>query len=99
MWQITLSLSSPDLECGDLVHTLVACGFPADVTANASIMKDGNLERGCRVQLQNPEHVPPVWRIVNEHHKGIQCAHLQMDAHYSGCIYDYLRASSCPGSK
>lgn len=99
MWNIVLSLSSPHLDCGDLVRTLVSCGFPADVTENASIMRDGKLEKGCRVQLQKPEHVPPVWRLVKQHHAGVQCAHIQMDAHFSGCIFDYLRASSCPGGR
>ena len=97
MWQITLSVSSPSLDCTDLAQTLVACGLPVDVTANATILNDGALEKGCRVRLQKPGHVSPVWRIVKEHHKEVQCAHLQMDAHFSGCIYDYLRASSCPG--
>lgn len=98
MWNITLSVSSPTLDCGDLMRTLLACGFPVDVTANATILQDGDLEKGCRLRLQKPEHVPPVWRIIKEHH-GLDCAHLQMDAHFSGCIYDYLRASSCPGTR
>ena len=98
MWNIALSVSSATLNCGDLMRTLLACGFPVDVTANATILQDGDLEKGCRLQLQKPEHVPPVWRIIKEHH-GLDCAHLQMDAHFSGCIYDYLRASSCPGTR
>ena len=64
MWSIALSVSSRTLDCGDLLRTLLACGFPVDVTANATILNDGTLEKGCRLQLQNPEHVPPVWRII-----------------------------------
>ncbi len=91
-----LSLSSPSLDCGDLVALLQAHGLAGDVTANRPVV-NGREEQGCRTVLSNKEAARTLWHAARKL-PAIQCGHVSVQNTESGCVFDVFRESNCPGS-
>ena len=112
---VTISISSPKLSsnCEEVVQTLKHLGIMSNITPNRTIFTPNNdiastvrvrTEQGCRIIFGVPpeknihKEVEKVWKIVKKKHN-LTCAHVNVNHNWSGCIYDYLRPSSCPGNK
>ena len=103
-----LSISSETIGerggCALVAKFLAEMNIAADVTSNSSVIETEHggtftIERGCRILLsgQQPEVVGQLWPKLKEEF-GLQCAHFKQESMFSGCIYDYLRDSNCPGA-
>ena len=92
-----LSVSRKGLDCDAITRALSKCGIDADGVRNIT-MRDGRREDGCRVTMgvQSKETIAKAWTAIRRPF-GLNCAHINVSANYQGCIYDFLRPSSCPG--
>ena len=81
---------------------LQECQIPCKVIETHSIIRKKNTfeyETGCDIILTNYNYsrIPEtVWNPLLSKYS-IQCAHLSIDNIFSGCIYDFIRQSNCPG--
>ncbi len=91
-----LSLSSPSLDCAQIVALLQAHGLAGDVTPNRTVVH-GREERGCRAVLANKEAARTLWHAAQTL-PDIQCAHVAVHQTESGCVFDVFGASRCPGT-
>lgn len=98
----TLSISSHKItDCSKVVNTLKKIGVISQVNHNTSIVKENNkfiIENGCNIKfIEFPKHLSlkNTWKILKNNHK-LTCAHLEIPGKYTGCIYNYLRPTSCP---
>ena len=111
---VTLSVSSKNISsnCREVIHSLRRAGIVGDVTPNKTILSHNtdllktvwsNQENGCRITFGIPSKkntfhtIENVWKELAKS-LDIQCSHLNVDLHWGGCIYDYLRPTNCPGN-
>ena len=100
----TLSISSDKFDnCDEVMLYFRHCGIPCDITQNKSIIKKGDsyqTETGCRILFTGKKKVvtPDLWESLKNKFN-LKCAHIKIDGQFKGCIYDYIRPSSCPGGK
>ena len=111
---VALSISSSTInnKCDDVIDTLKHLGIMANVTANRTILKASHTslektneyqeETGCRIIFGIPSNKEPhreikkIWDKLKLNHS-LDCAHVSIDLNWSGCIYNFLRPSICPG--
>ena len=91
-----LSLSSPQLDCSEVVALLKTLGLAGDVTPNRTVV-DGREEQGCRTVLQSKQDARTLWQAARAR-PDIQCGHVAVQLAEQGCVFDVFRDSSCPGS-
>lgn len=91
-----LSLSSPSLDCSQIVALLQAHGLAGDVTPNRTVV-NGREEQGCRTVLYNKEAAHTLWRAAQKL-PDIECGHVSVQNAESGCVFDVFRESNCPGT-
>lgn len=102
-----LSISKKGLRCSEVAEFMNnKMHVPCSVTGNYSVQcssspeskKKCDIERGCRIVFQEDQEnkVEEVWENLKEEFD-LKCAHLEGRVHFNGCIYDYLKPSSCPG--
>ena len=91
-----LSLSSPSLDCSQIVALLQAHGLVGDVTANRTVV-NGREEQGCRTVLYNKEAARTLWHAAQKL-PDITCAHVSVHHTESGCVFDVFGKSQCPGT-
>lgn len=103
MLTATLSVSRSGLRCSDVVRTLQGMGVACDVTPNTTLVPDGDggvrKENGCRIvvgQVAGKQDVQRVWSALQKKHK-LTCAHGKIQGEASGCVFDLLGSSRCPG--
>ena len=111
---VTLSVSSQKISsnCKAVIHSLRRAGIVADITPNKTILShhtkllkigQNNQENGCRITFGIPSKkntfhtIENVWKELTKS-LDIRCSHLNVDLHWGGCIYDYLRPTHCPGN-
>lgn len=91
-----LSLSSPSLDCSQIVALLQAHGLAGDVTANRTVV-NGREEQGCRTVLYNKEAARTLWHAAQKL-PDIECGHVSVQNAESGCVFDVFGKSQCPGT-
>ena len=97
-----LSISKNSLSCQEVAEYLAKSGIEANIISNISIEYKTNTKKytttqGCAINLcgLNIEKYPQLWDSLKNKFD-LTCAHLKIDGIYSGCIYNYLKESSCP---
>ena len=102
MLTATISVSRSELRCDDVVRTLQTLGIACDVSANTTLVPDGDSvrrESGCRIvigQVSNKWEVERVWQTLRKEYK-LNCAHGKIHGEASGCTFDLFGGSRCPG--
>ena len=100
----TLSISSPQINsCDEVVEYMRNSKIPCFVSSNKTVIKSNNkyiIENGCQIKIGS--HVPDLidsnfW-IQLKNKFSLNCAHLEVEGKFKGCIYDYLRGTNCPGN-
>ena len=100
-----ISISQKDLSCEDIVKFLYKMKVPISLTENKTIICDKKscwYENGCHIiltdQSTTKNDVKNIWEKLDGRF-GLDCAHIEVDNVFKGCIYNYLVESKCPGSK
>ena len=100
-----LSISSKNLKCERVANYLKKAGIMSSITSNQSIICDNEnhcyFENGCRIKLNvcnKPILKDQIWEPIKKQ-ENLTCAHLKIPGIFSGCIYDYIRDTSCPNNK
>jgi len=95
---VTLSVSSPRMDCFALALRLRGLGISCDLSENLTVL-NGELERGCRVvsTVEDPGQVKKIWEAVRSGHPEVKCGHMQIAGQYSGCTSNYPFVDECPG--
>lgn len=103
---VLLSVSHPKLKitsCKEIAETLQSCKIPCKVIETHSIIpsRSGShrYEKGCDILLTNYHHdkiVSTVWKPLQTKYE-FDCAYIEIPGGFSGCIYDFMRQSNCPG--
>jgi len=102
MLTATLSVSKQHLHCNDVVETLARMGVACSVTENTSLVKcNGTVvpETGCRIvvgDIQSKDELKDMWVVLQRAHQ-FTCAHASLSGDVSGCVFDVLGSSRCPG--
>ena len=100
-----LSISSKKLSnCKDVLSFLHGFGLACSVTSTQNLVRYGNelrTEPGCRILLNS--HLPnaidkKLWSQMRKEF-GLQCAHLDVQGKFTGCINDYFKTSDCTAFK
>lgn len=98
-----LSISSNTIkDCNHVAGFFQKMGIMCSVTENITVMEQNNkfiMEKGCRIKIGS--HKPEIingdlWNQLKKEYN-LQCAHLEVEGKYRGCIMNYLRDSNCPG--
>ena len=100
---VQLSVSRPALDCASIVQGLARSGIMASVVENRSVVCDE--DRGCRVEAgcrilfnrMSQGQIAAAWQQLRIDHV-LTCAHLSVPPVFSGCVWDFLRPSRCPGN-
>ena len=97
MQTATISVSrSGVLDCGEVAAFLKAsCGLDVSVVSTESTTPHG-VERGCRITrtIENKQEVDKMWSALKPRY-GFQCAHINAEGRFSGCILDFLSPTRC----
>ena len=105
---VTLSVSHKNMNCDTLVKYLTKTGIMASVTNNKSIIcenisntshKRCFVENGCRILFNSvsKKEMDNYWHDIKYKRRNI--AHIDVPNIFSGCIYDYLQETKCPGQQ
>jgi len=97
-----LSVSHPTLDCAAVTRDLARAGIMASVVENRSVVCSGDagcrVEVGCRILFNrmSREQIATTWQQLRRDH-ALACAHLSAPPVFSGCVWDFLHPSLCPG--
>lgn len=100
----TLSISSPLINsCQDVAEYLKQCQIACHVTSNYTVVPgpiadEYITETGCQIKFgsHHPCLINPLfWKKLQNKFK-LNCAHLEVEGKFKGCIYDYFRNPQCP---
>lgn len=94
---LSISGGSLDPHCKAVVNVMKELNVCGDVTPNHSIYNQ-MAEYGCRVAVvgKNEEtDVKRLWYHLRNVHS-LDCAHVEMKTHKSGCVFDVFAPSKCP---
>ena len=99
-----LYISSTNIKnCYQVAEYMRQCKIKCNVVSNESVVYQDNkylLEKGCQIKLVNhpPSLINPLfWNNLKSKFK-LECAYLEVEGKYKGCIYDYFLKSQCPGN-
>jgi hypothetical protein len=101
---VTLSISGHRLDCNEVAEHLRKAGIMSSVMSNTSVVYQNaqyQLEPGCRILVNECDKKTlnhSIWQPIKTM-GNLSCAHVHVPGQFSGCIYDYLRDSACPGAK
>ena len=96
-----LSISSPKINnCKEVLTYFYKLGIPCKITENNSIVKMNNkliIEKGCSILFNShkPELINHQFWINLKKNFNLECAHLNVQGKFKGCINDYLKKSDC----
>lgn len=92
---MVLSMSSPSLDCAELMQKMRSAGISCGVSPNHTVV-DGQIERGCRITttVESRKQVRGIWDTARRG-EDVKCAHLHLQGSYSGCVLDYSFESKC----
>ncbi len=96
---VQFSISNKNLNCMDVVKTLMKCNINASVTENVTTICNAKkcwLEKGCKITTSNMERnqIKNLWNYIKFKH-GLNCCHLKIEQDFQGCIKDYIQDSNC----
>ena len=103
---LSISHKAMDSKCDEVIRLLKSNNIiNSSVVPNKSIQCNGDgecwIENGCRITIgtKNIDTIQKnVW-IPLQKKFNLRCGHLTLDSHYSGCVWDFWRTSSCPGNQ
>ena len=93
----TLSISSQKIEsCTEVAKYLNAIGIECFTVYNTTAHM-GKIENGCNITFPriSKKTIVDTWPLLKQRY-GLGCAHISVPPYFSGCVYDYMRDSSCP---
>lgn len=97
MQTATISVSRAGaLNCGEVAAFLKAsCGLDVSVVSTVSTTPHG-VEKGCRITrtIETKQEVGKMWSALKPKY-GFQCAHVNAEGRFSGCILDFLSPTLC----
>lgn len=91
-----LSVSSPTMDCLNLVNRLKKAGIDCNVTSNITI-QCGEIESGCKIltTVTKKADIMNLWNITKTN--DVTCGYLKIDGGiYNGCILNFLAKTKCP---
>lgn len=100
---VELSVSKKNLNCNSIAKYLVKSGIMASITKNHTIicdMHNCHVENGCRILFGGASKniIRTAWEDLKLYND-LTCAHIKVPNLFSGCIYDFLPNSRCPGAQ
>ncbi len=72
-------------------------GISGDIVANTTVI-DGQFENGCRALIVGPNakrDARKLWERARDAFE-LTCAHIKIEQHESGCVFDVFRETACP---
>jgi hypothetical protein len=100
-----LSISSKHIkDCNDVANFFLDMGIMCSVTENISVVPYKNkyiTEKGCRIKMgsHKPELIDKnFWFKIKDKFR-LDCAHLHVEGKFTGCIWNYIKDTDCPGGK
>lgn len=69
-----------------------------DSASNAATKEPYSIETGCQIKFgsHHPHLINSLfWSNLRQHFQ-LECAHLEVEGKFKGCIYDYFTRSTCP---
>jgi hypothetical protein len=96
---LKLSVSGPGICCRQVAEHMQRVGILANTTPNLTNV-DSGIEPGCSVNVHRVSKAAlntQVWQPLRAQF-GLSCAHVHVPGVFSGCVYDFLRPSDCPGN-
>jgi hypothetical protein len=107
----TLSISSPHItDCREVADYLRQCQIVCHVTPNDTVVRTDAttgacaIEHGCQIKCggggggsHSSQLLSPYFWARLQTRFGLDCAHLEVEGKYRGCICDFFRKSECPG--
>ena len=94
--------------CDFLINDLKKCGIEGKFVPNKSIINN-NIEIGCTITLDkkysDKKNLDKIWKIIKDSSKNdyftkpYDCAYININSEFKGCIINYLNMDSCPFSK
>ena len=93
-----------DTSCQEIAKSLQACNIPCKIINTHSVVPSRGLdsyeyEHGCDIWLTNvspTKIIPDIWKPIQKQYQ-LGCAYLEIIGGFSGCIYNYMRPTNCPG--
>ena len=86
-------------DCSEIIQKLLLSNINARVIETRSIV-DRNIENGCLIsvdkEFSNKDKISKLWNTIRDDYN---CAHLQIDGLFNGCIFNYIYKDLCPGSQ
>lgn len=106
MQTAVLTISSAMITDGkEIAQLMLESGVICNIVDNWSVVeKEGDgfiVEKGCVITLcglPNDQIEKKVWNVLKERF-GLSCAYLHIKGQFRGCIRNFLKDSSCPGSE
>lgn len=105
----TLSISSPHINnCQEVAEYMRKCQLPCHVIPNYTVVPgkataqsahpEYTIETGCQIKFgsHHPLLINPLFWSKLKSTFQLQCAHLEVEGKFKGCIYDYFTVSKCP---
>lgn len=92
----TISISSKDLNCEDVLKALSYCGLKNyDVTKNRT-MNGTLIENGCRITttITKKEDIQRIWQTLKPTFQ-LGCCNIKLEGKFDGCINHYLKKYTC----
>ena len=99
---IKLNISSNSINnCKKVAILLQQNGILSNITPNFSIVDKNNqkiIENGCNIVLTNTSlhQIDHIWKKIKKEYS-LNCAHLEIENKYKGCIYNFFSENNCPG--
>ena len=100
--ELSIAHKTLDPKCNTIIEYLKISKIMASIKPNKSIVcyNSGNciVENGCQIlfgKISKPK-IKDVWVNIQTDND-LTCAHIDVPSKFSGCIYDYLSDSKCPG--
>ena len=92
----SISVSKKEyLNCEDMANHLSKHQIISSITSNISTLP--HKEYGCRLVSStcNKNEIAHIWKILKDKYN-FECAHLNIQGKFDGCILNYLSESKCP---
>ena len=96
-----LSISSKKIKnCNEVLHYLYHLGITCSITNTHNLVKydnDLHYEKGCRILFNShkPDMINKLFWNKLQRRFDLQCAYLNVQGKFLGCINDYLNESKC----
>lgn len=98
----TLNISGATIDCDEIIKQLCTAGIVSHVESNKSIRceminnkKECWIEPGCTITstIRSKHDSLKAWNCIKNDQ--LQCAHICIPGHFSGCVLDWKKDSVC----